>query len=107
MPDTKTLTSKLSISKTQSSFYRRIYVAYLIDNGTASVPDIIAATGMPRRTAQDTINALAELDILCEFERKAGARHNTGSYVIRDWGPIDVNWVITHHHYLKQALGYS
>ncbi|WP_227370872.1 winged helix-turn-helix domain-containing protein [Halomonas sp. M20] len=107
MPSNETPTSKPSISKTQSSFYRRIYVAYLINNGTASVPDIIAATGMPRRTAQDTVNALGELDILCEFERKAGARHNTGGYVIRDWGPIDANWVNTHHRYLKQALGYS
>ncbi|MGC3872428.1 winged helix-turn-helix domain-containing protein [Halomonas sp. GXIMD04776] len=96
----------MPISKTQSSFYRRLYVAYLIDNGTASVPDIIAATGMPRRTAQDTITALAELNIVCEFERDAGARHNIGRYVIRDWGAIDKHWVSQHHAHLKTALGY-
>ncbi|EPK1206499.1 helix-turn-helix domain-containing protein, partial [Pseudomonas aeruginosa] len=51
----------MTISKTKSSFYRRLYVAYLIDSGIASVPEIMAATGMPRRTAQDTIAALEEL----------------------------------------------
>lgn len=60
----------MTISKTKSSFYRRLYVAYLIDSGIASVPEIMAATGMPRRTAQDTIAALEELDIVCEFEQR-------------------------------------
>ncbi len=64
----------MTISKTKSSFYRRLYVAYLIDSGTASVPEIMAATGMPRRTAQDTIAALEELDIVCEFEQREGAQ---------------------------------
>ncbi|WP_166801150.1 helix-turn-helix domain-containing protein, partial [Pseudomonas aeruginosa] len=30
----------MTISKTKSSFYRRLYVAYLIDSGIASVPEI-------------------------------------------------------------------
>lgn len=76
----------MTISKTKSSFYRRLYVAYLIDSGIASVPEIMAATGMPRRTAQDTIAALEELDIVCEFEQREGARNHQGGYVIRDWG---------------------
>ncbi len=43
-------------SKTKTSFYRRLYVAWLIHSETASsVPAIMAATGMPRRTAQDTL----------------------------------------------------
>ncbi len=48
----------MDISKTKSSFYRRLYVAWLIDSGTASsVPALTEVTGMPRRTAQDTIVA--------------------------------------------------
>ncbi len=78
----------MTISKTKSSFYRRLYVAYLIDSGIASVPEIMAATGMPRRTAQDTIAALEELDIVCEFEQREGARNHQGGYVIRDWGAV-------------------
>ena len=36
----------MTVSKTKSSFYRRLYVAWLIDSGTAvSVPAIVEATG--------------------------------------------------------------
>lgn len=64
----------MDVSKTKSSFYRRLYVAYLIDSGQASnVPALTEMTGMPRRTAQDTIAALADLDIVCEFEQEDGA----------------------------------
>lgn len=96
----------MALSKTQSSFYRRLYVAHLIAGGTASIPALIEATGMPRRTAQDTVNALIELDIHCEFEQQAGARHHIGRYVIRDWGPIDPTWVAAHAERLRESLGY-
>ncbi|WP_355662131.1 winged helix-turn-helix domain-containing protein [Halomonas salifodinae] len=95
-----------SLSKTKSSFYRRLYVAHLIDRGVASVPELIEATGMPRRTAQDTIHSLAELDIACDFEQAEGARHNIGRYRIRDWGAIDPRWVEVNAARLKAALGY-
>ena len=52
----------MTVSKTKSSFYRRLYVAWLIDSCAAtSVPALVEATGMPRRTAQDTLAALADL----------------------------------------------
>ena len=96
----------MSVSKTRTSFYRRLYVAHLIDSGVASVPELIDATGMPRRTAQDTIGALAELDIVCEFEQQQGARHHIGHYVIRDWGAIDKRWVKKNLSRIRQVLGY-
>ncbi|GHC31887.1 winged helix-turn-helix domain-containing protein [Aidingimonas halophila] len=96
----------MPVSKTKSSFYRRLYVAYLIDNGVDSVPAITEATGMPRRTAQDTINALAELDIVCVFEHQAGAPHNIGRYVIRDWGAINPRWITFHIDQIRHVLGY-
>ncbi|MBZ9537867.1 MULTISPECIES: winged helix-turn-helix domain-containing protein [Modicisalibacter] len=97
----------MTVSKTRSSFYRRLYVAYLIDSGLAdSVPALTRATGMPRRTAQDTLAALADLDIVCDFEQAPGERHRTGRHVIRDWGPIDPGWVAQHHDHLRRVLGY-
>lgn len=95
------------LSKTKSSFYRRLYVAHLIEQGIASVPAIIEATGMPRRTAQDTITSLAELDIECLFTKDEGQRHNIGRYQIQNWGAIDPRWVATHAERLKQVLGYA
>ncbi|HSP30623.1 MAG TPA: winged helix-turn-helix domain-containing protein, partial [Halomonas sp.] len=91
----------------KSSFFRRLYVAYFIEQGTASVPALNEATGMPRRTAQDTIASLAELDIECVFMKDEGERHNIGRYQIRDWGAIDPGWVATNAERLKQALGYA
>lgn len=89
-------------SKTKTSFYRRLYVAWLIDSGCNNVPQIIEATGMPRRTAQDTIEALAELDIVCEF---IGANKD-GHYQINDWGCISRDWLASHHQEIAQVLGY-
>lgn len=94
-------------SKTKTSFYRRLYVAWLVHSETAvSVPALMAATGMPRRTAQDTLEALAELDIDCVFEQGDGERHNSGRYRVRNWGPIDSRWVETQLPRLKAALDY-
>ena len=97
----------MDVSKTKSSFYRRLYVAYLIDSAIASsVPALTEATGMPRRTAQDTIAALADLDIDCEFEQLDGARNHSGHYRIRDWGAIDKRWIAEHLVHIKAVLGY-
>lgn len=95
-------------SKTRTSFYRRLYVAWLIDSGAAcSVPALIAATGMPRRTAQDTLAALAELDIDCVFEQQDGERNNAGHYRIKDWGPVNRDWIASHLGTIKAVLGYN
>jgi len=97
----------MDVSKTKSSFYRRLYVAYLIDSGMASnVPALMDATGMPRRTAQDTVAALADLDIVCEFEQQEGARNHAGGYRIRDWGAIDRRWIEANLQRIKAVLEY-
>ncbi len=97
----------MDVSKTRTSFYRRLYVAWLIHSGNAtSVPALMAATGMPRRTAQDTLAALAELDIICDFQQHNGERNNAGHYFISDWGPIDPDWISAHLAQIKNLLGY-
>ncbi len=89
-------------SKTKTSFYRRIYLAHLIDSGINTVPAIIDATGMPRRTAQDTLIAMQELGIKYVF---VGATKD-GHYKIHDWGAINVNWVKAHLNEIKNTLQY-
>lgn len=97
----------MDVSKTRSSFYRRLYVAWLIDSGAAtSVPALMAATGMPRRTAQDTLSALGELDIDCAFQQESGERNNAGHYEIRDWGAINPQWIAANLPQIKSVLGY-
>jgi hypothetical protein len=76
-------------SKTKISYYRRLYIAYLIDNGINTVPLIIKATSMPQRTIQAAIKALPDYDITCEY---IGADKN-GNYIITEWSAINKKWV--------------
>ena len=87
-------------SKTKTSYYRRLLVAYLIDTGVSTVPAIMDATGMPRRTAQDTIKALAELDIEVEFT----GPNKTGCYRVCDWGSVNKHWIESHIEHVKAVL---
>ncbi|ONF42619.1 hypothetical protein BTO32_15555 [Marinobacter lutaoensis] len=88
------------MSKTKSSFYRRLYIAYLIESGVNTVPAIVRATGMPRRTAQETILALSELGIRCEF---VGPK-KTGKYKILNWGPINKKWIKDNLQHIRDVL---
>lgn len=85
-------------SKTKTSFYRRIYVTWLIAQGINTVPKIIAATAMPRRTAQDTLAAIHELAIKLE--------NINGTYHIVDWGAVNQGWVAANLQELKTVLEY-
>jgi hypothetical protein len=85
-------------SKTKTSFYRRIYVAWLIQQGINSVPKIIEATGMPRRTAQDTLAAIHELDIDLE--------NINGTYRVANWGAVSEQWVSANIQQLCNVLEY-
>lgn len=96
----------MTVSKTKSSFYRRLYVAWLIDSGAATSVPALVATGMPRRTAQDTLAALADLDIDCRFTQDDGERHNAGHYQIHNWGAIDRLWIERNLAQIKSVLGY-
>lgn len=96
----------MSVSKTKSSFYRRLYVAHLIDQGIATVPALLEYTGMPRRTAQDTIKSLSDLDITCEFKQTEGERHRIGRYEILDWGAINKHWIEENLTEIKSVLDY-
>ncbi len=85
-------------SKTKTSFYRRVYLAWLITQGVNTVPKIIQATGMPRRTAQDTLAAIHELDI--------DMQNTNGCYRIEDWGAVNAQWVNENIQKLKTVLDY-
>ena len=91
---------KVVVSKTRTSHYRRLLIAYLIENGINTVPKIIQETNMPRRTIQDTIKALNEVDISCEF---VGATKD-GFYKITDWGSINKNWIKKNLQHVKGVL---
>lgn len=92
----------MNYSKTKTSYYRRLYIAYLIDSGINTVPKIMGVTGMPKRTAQDTIKALAEHDIICIFK---GAKKD-GYYIISEWAAIKKIWIKNNLQHVKDVLIY-
>ncbi|GGA75235.1 hypothetical protein GCM10011369_16400 [Neiella marina] len=93
----------MSISRTKTSFYRRLLLAYLIEQGINTVPKLEAELGLPRRTAQDTINAMSDLDIDCQF---VGANKD-GCYQINGWGAISSAWIGENIEHIRQVLGYG
>ena len=71
-------------SKTKTSYYRRIYVAFLIDSGINTVQGLLDATEMPKRTLQDTLKALSDLDIVIENHRGQNLlRHMIEHFLLR------------------------
>jgi hypothetical protein len=87
---------KKSTSKTKSSFY----IAYLIDTGINTVQGLLDATNMHRRTLQDTILALSEIDILCESS--GGTKNKT--YSIDDWGVVNKGYIKSNLKHIKDVL---
>ena len=87
-------------SKTKTSYYRRLYIAHLIDTGINTVPLLLDSTGMPKRTLQDTLLALAEMDIVCAV---SGGTKNR-SYSIEEWGAINKNYIKNNLQHIKGVL---
>lgn len=96
---------KPSFNKSQTAFFRKLYIAYLIDQEELSIPTLELQTGMPRRTLQDCIKGFADLKIICEFVSRDGTRNNDGYYRISDWGPINPEWIGQQKNMIEQALG--
>ncbi|BFM16662.1 winged helix-turn-helix domain-containing protein [Maricurvus nonylphenolicus] len=93
----------MNYRKQKLAFYRKLYLALLIDQGQHNVPSLERSTGMPRRTIQDCMNALADVGIDIEFH-KTGKRNNDGIYQLLSWGPIDPSWVQQEFKHIAEAL---
>jgi hypothetical protein len=87
-------------SKTKTSYYRRLYIAYLIDMGINTVPLLLETTEMPKRTLQDTILALAEMDIVCATT--GGTKNRI--YSIEEWGAINKSYIKNNLKHIKGVL---
>ncbi|WP_220758714.1 MULTISPECIES: winged helix-turn-helix domain-containing protein [unclassified Shewanella] len=93
----------LTASKQQSAFFRKLYIAYLIDSERHNLLSLHKLTEMPRRTLQDAIAVLGDLTIECEFVQD-GERNNAGFYRINHWGAINRDWVEQHLAQIESVL---
>lgn len=75
-------------------------MAFLIDSGTNTVQGLLDATEMPKRTLQDTLKALADLDII--IESRGGTKN--ASYAVKSWGAIDKAWIKDNLQHVSDVL---
>lgn len=94
----------METSKAARAFQRKLYLAWLISQDRHSLTSLQQATGMPRRTIQDTLKTLPDLGISCSFEQHSGERNNQGHYRLLDWGPIRPEWIARHAEELRHQL---
>ena len=85
-----------SPSRKKLMFYRRLYILALIDQGTNTVPQIIRASGMHRRTVQDAIKAIPDMTVTLD--------NNRGTFAVKDWGCINPKWIYLHENQIAQAV---
>ncbi len=93
----------LEVSKQKKAFIRKLYLAHAIDSEQHNLLSLNKLTGMPRRTLQDSIAALSDIGIECQFIQ-SGERNNAGHYKIDTWGPINPAWVDTHMDEITELL---
>ncbi|WP_394203153.1 winged helix-turn-helix domain-containing protein [Shewanella waksmanii] len=94
---------KPPLSKQKIAFFRKLYLAGLIEAEQHNLLSLNKLTGMPRRTLQDAIAAFADIGIECQFIQQ-GERNNAGFYQINAWGPIDPQWLSQHKDSLQQLF---
>lgn len=80
------------VSKQKKAYCRKLYLAHCICSDRHDLHSLEAETGMPRRTLQDSIKALDDIGIVCQFVQD-GPKHRHGYYQVLDWGDHNPAWV--------------
>ncbi len=96
--------SSESHSKLQLSFYRKLYLAFLISQQPHNLLSLQKLSGMPRRTIQDSLKNIQDIGIEIQFIQDEGGRNNAGHYQLDNWGPIQPEWVEQHQANLASLL---
>jgi hypothetical protein len=90
-------------TKQRRAYCRKLLLAHLVSRERHDLRSLEMATGMPRRTLQDTLADLSDIGIDCEFVQD-GPRNNHGYYRVRDWGDHDPAWIAEHLDALQREF---
>ena len=91
------------VSKQKKAYCRKLWLAQLINSARHDLHSLEAETGMPRRTLQDSIKAMADIGIICSFVQD-GPKHRHGYYRIVDWGDHNLDWISANLDSLEAML---
>ncbi|KZX73948.1 hypothetical protein A3715_34440 [Oleiphilus sp. HI0009] len=81
------------MSKSKVAYYRKIYIAYLIDTEQHNLVSLEAKTCMHKRTLQTAMAGFPDIGIAYEFMQTPGAKNGQGVYRITDWGDHSKQWI--------------
>lgn len=90
-------------SKASKAYYRKLWIALLIDSERHSLLSLEEATGMHRRTLQTAMAGFSDIGIECEFVQD-GPKHKHGYYCITDWGDHRRDWIETRRDDIEALL---
>jgi hypothetical protein len=79
--------------KPKTAYYRKLYLAYLIDTEKHNLVSLVEKTGMPKRTIQASMKAFEDVGISFEFVQKEGALNKQGHYAITGLGDHNKDWI--------------
>ena len=79
--------------KPKIAYYRKVYLAYLIDTEKHNIVTLAEKTGIPKRTIQDSMKNFGDVGISFEFVQKEGALNKQGHYIITGWGDHNKKWI--------------
>jgi hypothetical protein len=91
-------------SKAKISYYRKLYLAYLIDTTKSNLVSLEEVTGMPRRTIETSMKGFDDIGIDFKFVQEVGARNRHGSFKILSWGDHKKSWVKDNLQYVIDVL---
>lgn len=79
--------------KSQVAYYRKLYLAYLIDTKKHNLVSLEETTEMPKPTIKTAMQGFPNIGIQCNFVRPKGLRNGQGYFEITDWGDHSKSWI--------------
>jgi hypothetical protein len=73
------------ISKSKKAYFRKLYLAYLIDTARHNLISLEEKTGMPKRTIQTSMAGFDDIGIEYKFVQD-GSKNRHGYYQLISWG---------------------
>lgn len=90
--------------KSAVAYYRKLYLAYLIETQPHNIKSLVQQTQMPEPTIKTSLNGLSDIGIIHSFVQTDGARNMHGNYQIDDWGDHKKVWVKENLQYVVDIL---
>lgn len=91
------------MSKAKTAYYRKLYLAHLIDSERHNLVSLEEITGMHKRTIQTAMSGFADIGILHEFVQD-GSKNRQGYYRITEWSDHNKSWIMKNLQYVADVL---